>query len=111
MSGNPSIENATIEHTCLGYLDEYGYLSYTLGFGLLNSSKSFGTHDLRFFGIDLITRLLRVTGADSWESLVGTNVRVKLADRKIRDIGHLMEDEWLDLPSMMKRIRKRADRT
>ena len=103
MSGKPSIENATIEHTCLGYLNEYGYLSYTLGFGLLNSSKSFGTHDLRFFGIELISKILLVTGADSWESLKGIHVRVKMVDRQIADIGHLIEDRWLNLPAMVER--------
>lgn len=102
------IENALIEETYLGN-DDYGYMSYWLGIKKESEScTSFGTHNLHFYGIDLIDRLLTVTGAGAWERLKGRMIRIKIdKDGQTIDIGHIMEDSWLNLDLMAKRIKKK----
>ncbi len=101
------IENALIEKVYLGNND-YGYMSYWLGIKKESGScTSFGTHDLRFYGIELINRILEVTGVGQWDSLEDTMIRIKIdKDGQTIDIGHIMKDDWLNLDLLAKRIRR-----
>lgn len=99
-----TIVNAIIEETYLGN-DEFGYLRYVLHIKITgNTSTSYGTHDLRFYGIDLINKLLATIGVGSWEKIPGTPIRIKKQSRMVIDIGNLLEDNWLDLEALANQI-------
>lgn len=104
------IQNARIEKTYLGN-DDYGYMSYWLGIEKESGTgQAFGTHDLRFYGIDLIDRILTVTGAGEWDNLVDTLIRIKVGTGgTITDIGHIMEDSWLNIDKIRERIERNAN--
>lgn len=99
--------NAIIEETSLDN-NSYGYMSYWLGIKKESgASQVFGTHDLRFYGIELIDRILTVTGAGEWGRLKDTLIRIKVNEGgTITDIGHIMRNDWLNLDLLEKRIKR-----
>lgn len=97
--------NAKIEYTELGTMG-YGYMSFVLGLKYEGSSQGFGTYDLRFYGIELIEKILETVGVSSWESLKGQGVRVVKEGgwgSTVEKIGHLYEDRWLDMKEEAER--------
>lgn len=98
------IFNAVVEETYLG-TDQFGYLSYIISFKIASGiHSSYGTHDLRFYGTEIICKLLKVIGAGSWEKLVGKPIRIKKQSGCTIDIGNWLEDDWLDLKTMANKI-------
>jgi hypothetical protein len=98
-------ENARITSTWLGREDHGIFTAYIeLEFG--GAMQSFGGYGLdahdpdtrgrigRPQGIEFLAGVLRATGVDRWESLVGTLVRVRRENGLIVAIGHIVEDRW-----------------
>lgn len=93
------IENAKIERVFLGP-EGHGILTaqITLDFG--DNMQGFGGCDISSSPCKWISKLLETVGSDTWDELVGLNVR---ADRpggltgRIESIGHIMEDKWFKL--------------
>ena len=96
------IVNAKIGKTYLGNGD--GYMSYIIHVEWDSAGTGFGTHDLRYYGIELIDRLLKVVGVECWEDLAGKHIRLKKRRRDTIDIGNIIKDDWLDLDGMRDKI-------
>jgi len=87
------IKNAKIESTQLGK-EDHGIPTcfITLDYG--SAGQGFGGYDLRYYGIEMIIRILEVVDVEKWEDLVGKYVRVKIEDGLIQAIGHITKDSW-----------------
>jgi len=97
------IVNATIDKTLLGFeghgiFTSFIYVDYGDG-----GHQGFGDYVLGGeFGCEYLKKVLEVAGVESWEDLVGQNIRVKYGDEpagwgnRIAAIGHITRDIWLD---------------
>ena len=106
--------NAKIQSTMLGYEDhgiftfmlylDYGGVSQGAGgYSLDGYNKKEETRKGWKYGIDLLTRIMKVVGVDSWEKLKGKNIRVKSDHCKVYAIGNLLNDEWLNFDDFFKK--------
>lgn len=90
----PEIKNAKIHSTFLGY-EERGILTCFIRLDYGSMSQSFGGYNLEYFGVDMISKILKVVQVESWEELRGKHVRVYIDNSKtIRRIGNILEDIW-----------------
>lgn len=48
------------------------------------------------FGMELVRKMMTVAGVDEWGKLVGSHVRLKAAHNQIHDVGHILEEIWLN---------------
>jgi hypothetical protein len=99
--------DARIVHTTL-YLHSFGRLTSELAItcdngldlcliGLNLYTEPENVRDPSYFtdnGGFIISRLLRVGGAESWEDMVGQRIRVKIVNRYLKSIGHITDDIW-----------------
>ena len=87
--------NVRIESTFLG-LENHGipsFMLHTISGGL---AQGFGGWDLRFYGIDILIKILDVVGVSSWEKIPGSYCRVKEnSTGGLSAIGHITDDKWL----------------
>jgi len=104
------IKNAVIESTALttadhGVLTAWLYLDYGgsgQGFGgyvLGTNPDKIKAEDGRTTNIYAnvwIWRILEIAGVDAWEKLPGQSIRVRSTHRKIKAIGHLLNDDWFN---------------
>lgn len=88
------IKNAKISSTFLGY-EDHGILTCFIHLDYGSISQSFGGYELKYYGVDMISEILKVVKVESWEELRGKHVRVYIDDsRMIRRIGNILEDIW-----------------
>ena len=94
------IENARITSTFLGR-EDHGIptCSVTLDYG--GVAQSFGGYDLRYYGIEFITKLLDTLEVGEWSALVGQVVRADHTRASVDRIGHIIKDQWFN-PSELK---------
>ena len=45
-------------------------------------------------GIECIRRIMDIFGVRKWENVKGNYVRVRFRDRRIKEIGHIIKDDW-----------------
>lgn len=119
-------ENAKITSTFLGVEDHGIFTAYVTveghafgcSFGgyafdepLRDGSGEFVKRRGCGFGSEFIKRLLEVLEVEKWESLTGTPVRIKIDGNgfgAIKDIGHFLKDQWLDVPSIVSEFKEAA---
>ncbi len=88
------IRNAIITKTHLT-MEEHGFLQGCISLKYNESlHQGFGYFDLRELSSVFISNVLLITGARSWESLVGVNIRGRVKNGLIQEIGHILEDRW-----------------
>ena len=109
-------KNAIIKSTMLGG-EDHGIMTFWLhldfggtgqgygGYGLDAPLKRDGKFIRRIgtaFGLEAIMRVLAVVGVHKWEDLKGKHIRVNKTKEwgEIISIGHIIEDEWLDLKEL-----------
>lgn len=106
-----NIENGIIESTFLG-IEDHGIMTCTLNisFGLVR--QSFGGYSLdnyrddldrrvgTAFGCEFIKKIIETLDVKSFESLVGTYLRVKRDAGRIVEIGHIVKSSWFN-PMML----------
>lgn len=108
---NIETKNAVITGTMLG-IEDHGIMSCMVFLDYGGGGQAFGGYSLdtpikdaagKFlrregtaYGMEFIARVLRATGAESWEKLKGTHVRVRADYGKVHAIGHIIKDQWFD---------------
>lgn len=102
--------NAQIKSTQLGFISN-GIFDFNLvldiqggggvaigGWALDQYDKEKNKRVGSTYGMNVIMRILKVVGVNTWEELEGKYIRIKnahLGDR-VSAIGNLMKDEWID---------------
>lgn len=87
------IVNAKIIGTFLGK-EDHGIPTCQLKLRWGGYGQSFGGYDLRFYGINMVMRILEVIGVESWEELPDKYCRIKQCHTEISAIGHITDDKW-----------------
>ena len=96
------VRNAMIESTLLGK-EDYGVFTFMLYLDYGGSGQGAGGYCLSnikvssasYVGV-LVEAILDVVGVAKWEDLPGKHIRVRQSHSKVKAIGHLLEDRWLD---------------
>ena len=99
-----TIKNAKIKSTFLDYKD-HGIPTFFINLDYGGGEQSYGGYDLRYYGIEIILEILKTLKADSWENLPDI-IRVDSDYEKIYRIGHIIEDQWLDVKDLKKKMKK-----
>lgn len=87
------IVNARIVDTHLGY-EDHGIPTCLIGLDYGGVRQGFGGYDLRYYGFEMVQKILDTVGVDRWEKLVGSYCRAQKTHTKVEAIGHLLEDRW-----------------
>lgn len=97
MSDFEGVRNARITKTFLGD-EDHGIFTASLTTLGGSIGQDFGGYDLRHSdrASSFIKGVLRVTGAASWEQVVGKFVRVRATHAKIEAIGHITDNTWFE---------------
>lgn len=107
------IKNAKIESTMLGF-EDHGIFTFFLHLKLDHYNQGFGGCGLDEYNKFTKKRVAtKLTGQvimeictlfGSWESLPGTHVRVKTENNRLIEIGHIIEDRWLNVSELAKEL-------
>lgn len=102
---NMEFKNATITGTKLGF--EHGILTGEIFLLYEHSIQAFGgicLYNPSYKGCEELSKkdiggswvfgILKVLAVQSWEELVGINVRVSCNSEFIQKIGHIIKDQW-----------------
>lgn len=98
-------ENGTITSTLIEF-QAHGILTASVTISLADSQQVFGGLALgKGSGMAaFIGEILRITGADSWESLEGVPVRLRTIRGSFRNtelvLGHFVDTRWLTLSEL-----------
>ena len=95
-------ENATITSTRIE-TEDHGIPTLWINFDFGGGGQGFGGYDARFEKHALWPyEIIKVLEVKSWESLPGTNARIRRDKSgmggKIIAIGHIVKDRWLEVP-------------
>ena len=96
-SKNAIITSASIRIDRGSFLCVYVYLKYNSGqqgFGGNVLYKEGSNQDLTGFYID---RILSIAGVEDFKDLKGKTVRVKATNDKVIAVGHIVNDDWLNI--------------
>jgi len=100
-------ENVKITGTFLGR-EDHGIFTCQLhisgdSWGCAFGGYSLDTYDQKkkdrvgtAYGMDFINSILETLEVSEWEKLPGTYCRVRLEDRKVIEIGHLIKPKWFN---------------
>lgn len=104
------IKNAIIESTMLGR-EDHGIMTFMLfvkfdscvscgvgGYSLDQYDPDTKTRVFKAKSMEVISKILDVVGADSWEKLPGKYIRFEDNGwgSRITKIGNIIEDKWID---------------
>jgi hypothetical protein len=92
------VENAQVDSLLIG-LEDHGIPSFSVGLKIGDCiHQGFGGYDLRYedYATRLITGLCRVFSTNNATNIVGKFCRVESVDGRIKRIGHITKDEWLE---------------
>jgi hypothetical protein len=105
------IKNAKITGTFLG-VEDHGIATFYINLNYGGGGQSAGTYAIdqpikdangKFVcrqgtakGLQAILTILKVLEVDSWEKLIGENIRVDSDMDGVYRIGHLLKDNWFD---------------
>ena len=104
------ILNAKITKTTLG-VEDHGIFSLAIHLDFGGYTQSFGGYALDeydsstkervgvAFGAELIRKVVKLFDCN-WEQLPGKFCRVERQNGSIRRIGHILEDNWLDVEQL-----------
>lgn len=98
------IKNAKIKSTFLG-LKDHGIPTFFINLDYNGCGQSYGGCDLRYYGIEIILKILKTLEADSWENLPDI-IRVDADHDKIYRIGHIIKDQWFDIEDLKNKIER-----
>ena len=90
-----SERNVKITRTFLGR-EDHGIPSFMLTTIANSTGQGFGGWDLRFYGVDMLMRVIETVGVESWEKLGGAYCRVRSENGLLKAIGHITEDRWYE---------------
>jgi len=98
---NAVIESATItsdDHGCLSAWLHLDYGGTGQGFGgyALYVPKSFKHHDMKSVAGHFIYRAMEIAGVTKWTDLIGKTIRVKAEHSGVKEIGHIVKDDWFN---------------
>ncbi len=98
---NAVIESATItsdDHGCLSAWLHLDYGGTGQGFGgyALYVPKSFKHHDMQSVAGHFIYRAMEIAGVTKWDDLKGKTIRVKAEHGGVKEIGHIVKDDWFN---------------
>lgn len=85
--------NGRITSTFLG-IEDHGIPTCIITIEGGSWGQGFGNYDLRFYGINMLLRIIEVVEARSWEDLKGKHCRIRREHSKIHAIGHIIKDKW-----------------
>lgn len=57
---------------------------------------------LGFTNTSTFKNLFRVCGIQSYEDIIGKSIRVRTSCGVVKEIGHIVKDEWYEYPSLKK---------
>lgn len=97
--------NAIIKRTELGK-EDHGIFTFFLHLDYGHSGQGAGGYSLSqsidgedwfvpSFG-GLINEILNTVGVENWEDLPGKHIRVRYDRSKVHEIGHFLDDRWLN---------------
>lgn len=96
------IKNAKIESTMLG-IEDHGIMTFMLHLDYGGISQGAGGYGIEHTkGIALIRKVLEIVGVREWEDLKGKHVRVKAHHTGVDEIGHFLENNWLNFKDFFK---------
>lgn len=89
------ILNAKVLTTYIG-VEDHGIFTAVIQLEIERGNQGFGTYDLRTndAAYKFIEGCLKITGAESWESLKGRPLRALRENGLIVAIGHFLEEKW-----------------
>ena len=98
---NAVIESATItsdEHGCLSAWLHLDYGGTGQGFGgyALYVPESFKHHNRQSIAGHFIYRTMEIAGVTKWDNLKGKTIRVKSEHSGVKEIGHIVKDDWFN---------------
>jgi hypothetical protein len=80
-----------------GYIGlDYGGTHQSFGGHALYLPKSFTYHKIETLAGHWIFRVMEIAGVTKWENLVGKTIRVKASWGEVREIGHIVKDDWFN---------------
>ncbi len=95
-------KNAKLESTMLGF-EGHGIMSFMLHFSYGGSvSQGLGGWVLGGKAFDIIPKILKTLDVETWEDLPGQLVRVRIKDGRITELGHYLEDQWINPSEFFK---------
>ena len=111
-------KNAVIKSTSLGY-EDHGIMTFFLHLDYGGGGQGFGGYGLdkpndgdrppyrlgTAFGLEAIMRVLDVVGVSEWEKLPGKSVRVRACHDKVKELGHYLKEEWLNMEELAQQHR------
>jgi len=101
------VMEAKIQSTMLG-VEDHGIFTFVIELNYGGAGQCAGHFALDAYNekkdyrpgwvgaIPMIRRLLEVVGVSSWEGLVGKKVRVRCKYDRVKAIGNIKNNEWLD---------------
>ena len=90
-----TIQNAKIRYSFLG-VDEEGTLYAQIGFET-KGGYTVDTAKLTFLDVNFIKEILDTLEVRSWGDLGRKYAKIKIDDRKVVAIGHIVEDKWVNV--------------
>ena len=98
---NAIIKSARLNDSDRGILTAWLDLDYGgsgQGFGgySLYLPKSYKNHDIKSYAGHFIWRCMEITDVTDWAKIPGKTVRVKIKNRLVVAIGHIVKDDWFE---------------
>ncbi len=103
MNSDCEIRNAVIGSTSIDILDghltvwlhlNYGDHKQSFGGYFLYLPKGYKYHDIKSDAGHFMYRCMQIAGVGMWENVAGMTIRVRLKDRLISAVGHIINEDW-----------------
>ena len=94
--------NAKVVSTWIG-LEDHGIPSFSITLKYERGNQGYGGYDLRAYNLTTwLVRILNIFEVNTWEELIGKPCRIERSGGLIKNIGNLMEDDWIRTEDLEK---------